>query len=67
MWSQFYFYKKNFSFLQALQKCLPFFFKDIVLLITNIFKFNLDKISFRSIRISGFLNSLFNLKSKKRI
>ncbi len=67
MWSQFYFYKKNFSWFKALQKCLPFFFKDIMILIMSIFKFNLDKISFRSSRIFGFLSSLFNLKSKKRI
>ena len=27
-WSQFYFYKKNFGFFNALHKSLPFFFKD---------------------------------------
>ena len=66
MWSQFYFFKKIFIF-TSFTKMFTIFFKDIVLLITNIFKFNFDKIRFRSIRISGFLNSLFNLKSKKRI
>lgn len=67
MWSQFYFYKKNFSLFKAFQKCLPFFFKDLVMLIVNIFLLNSDKMKFRLIRISGFLSSLLNMRSKKRL
>ncbi len=67
MWSQFYFYKKNFNYFYALKKCVPFFFKDVLILFINIFKFNLTNINTRYSRISGFLNSFLNLKSRKRM
>ncbi len=66
-WSQFYFYKKNFGFFNALHKCLPFFFKDIVMLFIYLLKFDFKLLKYRYYRISGFINSLIGLSSWKRI
>jgi GT2 family glycosyltransferase len=67
MWSNFYFLKKNFNLFIALKKTMPFFIKDIIILVVNIFKFNLKMVKIRYSRICGFLNSLFNFKSSKRV
>lgn len=66
-WSQFYFYKKNFGFFYSLYKCLPFFFKDIIMMFVYFLKFDFKLLKLRYYRISGFINSLIGLKSWKRI
>ena len=65
-WSQFYFYKKNFSYFYALKKCLPFFFKDFSMIIFYFIKMDFKEINIRYTRISGLINSLLNFKSWKR-
>jgi GT2 family glycosyltransferase len=67
MWSNFYFFKKNFNLFMALKEIIPFFFKDVIMLIINIIKFNSHNIKIRYARICGLLNSLLNLKSSKRL
>ena len=67
MWSQFYFYKKNFGYFYALSKCVPFFIKDIFMIFLYLIRFDFSSLKIRYIRISGFANSLFGLKSWKRI
>ena len=66
MWSSFYFYKKNFGFFFSLKKNFPLFIKDILKLLFYLINFNIKSSTVRFSRIMGFLNSLINLKSKKR-
>lgn len=67
MWSMFYYYKKNFSYLYGIKKTISFFFKDNIKLIYFFTTF--DKINFfiRFNRVLGLLSSYLLLSSYKRI
>jgi GT2 family glycosyltransferase len=66
MWSKFYFYKKNFNYLIAIQKTFIEFIKDLIMMI--VFAFKIDKHNFfiRLYRISGLLCSYIGIKSYLR-
>tara|TARA_S200000501_G_C20752662_1_gene712403 strand:+ start:48 stop:836 length:789 start_codon:yes stop_codon:yes gene_type:complete len=66
MWSMFYFYKKNFNFLKALFKVIPFLLKDFLMLIYYFIFFNKDKLNKRFFRLYGVICSIIGLKSFKR-
>ena len=67
MWSKYYFYKKNFGLVKALRINLPYFFKDCVKLLIYLIVLDINAINLRYNRITGFINSLVNLKSSKRL
>ncbi len=67
IWSNYYFHKKNFSLVKAIEKSFPLFFKDLLKLFFYIIKLDKKKIKVRYIRICAFLTSFFNMKSSKRI
>ena len=66
MWSKFYFYKKNFSYLVAIKNTFFEFIKDLIMII--IFTLKIDKHNFfiRLYRISGLLCSCLGIKSYLR-
>ena len=65
-WSKFYFYKKNYSYLFALRKISPNFFRSLFNYLY--FKFTLDKnkASLNKAILSGILNSVLLKKSLYR-
>jgi len=66
MWSKFYFYKKNFNYLSAIQNTFFELTKDLVMVIFFILK--IDKYNFyvRLYRITGLLCSYIGVKSYLR-
>lgn len=67
MWSMFYYYKKNFSYLYAIKKTIYYMIADILKLIYFLIKFNKKNLLIRYNRINGLLSSYLLLKSYKRV
>lgn len=63
MWSEFYFYKKNFGFFFSLNKTYSHLIKDFIMLIFFIFSFNLKKSKLRFFRLYGLISSILGTKS----
>ena len=63
MWSMFYFYKKNFSFMHATKKTFLFFVKDIIILIYSIIFFKKLVAQKRFFRVFGLMCSVFGTSS----
>jgi len=66
MWSMFYYYKKNYSFLEAINKTYMLMIKDFVMLIFYLFLFKKDLIYKRFYRLYGIFSSILNFKSYLR-
>jgi hypothetical protein len=66
MWSKFYYYKKNFSFLRGILETYKSFISS---LIKTIYYYLINKKEFKKYynRFSGLLNSYIGLQSWKRI
>ena len=54
MWSMFYFYKKNYNFIFALEKTILFHVKDLIVLIYSILIFDKENFKKRFFRVFGF-------------
>lgn len=67
MWSLFYFYKKNYSYLFALKKTYIFLIKDLLKLLYFLIKKDKLNICIRSNRLYGLINSMLLKKSSKRL
>lgn len=67
MWSMFYYYKKNFSYLYAAKKTIYYLITDILKLFYFLLKFNKKNLFIRLNRINGLVSSYLLLKSYKRI
>ena len=67
MWSNYFFFKKNFNNFIAIKKNLPTLVKDIAKLIFYFIKFDLKSFNVRYSRISGLISAFLNLKSSKRL
>jgi N-acetylglucosaminyl-diphospho-decaprenol L-rhamnosyltransferase len=63
MWSMFYFYKKNYSYLYALSKTYKFIIKDLFMFLVYSFSLNYKKKKLRFFRLYGIFSSIFGLKS----
>ena len=66
MWSMFYFYKKNYSFLFGIKKTYIYLIKDLIMFLYYLLLFNKKKFNIRFFRIYGILCSILGLKSFKR-
>ena len=66
MWSMFYFYKKNYSFLEAIKKIYILFIKDLIMMIFSIFIINKNIFYYRFNRLYGAISSVIGLRSFKR-
>ena len=66
MWSMFYYYKKNFGFMQAINKTYVFIIKDFIMMIFYLFLFKKDFMYTRFFRLYGMITSILNLKSYLR-
>jgi len=65
MWSKFYYYKKNYSYLRGLKETLTQFIKASIKLVFYYFT-NKDKFLIYRSRASGLFNSYLNKTSWKR-
>ena len=63
MWSMFYFYKKNFTYLFALKKISLFIVKDFVMFFFFLFLFDKNSSKLRFYRLFGAISSVIGLKS----
>ena len=64
-WSKFYFFKKNFGYLNALFRCLPNNLLNLLQLVPYIF-YNPTKAKYKYFKMEGFFCSLIGLRSFKR-
>ena len=64
-WSKFYFFKKNYGYIEALRKCLPNNLVNLIQILIFVF---LDpaKAKYKYFKLEGFLCSLFGLPAFKR-
>jgi len=67
MWSFFYFYKKNYSYIYAVKKTYFIFIKDLLKLIYYLFKLDSKNIVIRFNRVFGVICAAFFLNSFKRL
>ena len=67
MWSNFYFFKKNYSYFYAIKKTYSYLFKDFLKLLFFILKNDKVNICIRKYRLLGLINSIFLMKSSKRL
>ncbi len=63
MWSMFYFYKKNFSYIYAIKKTCIYLIKDLIIFLTSILTFDFKKTKLRFYRLFGLISSILCLKS----
>ena len=63
MWSMFYFYKKNYSYLYGLKKIFLYLLKDILNLLISFLLFNIKDFKKRFYRIFGTICSLLGMGS----
>ena len=66
MWSMFYFYKKNYSFLFGLRKTYMLIIKDLIMILCYLLILNKKKLNKRFFRIYGIFCSILGLRSFKR-
>ena len=66
MWSMFYYYKKNYNFLKAINMIYLLVIKDIFMTFFYLFSLNKKKLSYRFHRIYGFTSAILGFKSFKR-
>ena len=66
MWSMFYFYKKNYSFLFGLRKTYMFIIKDLIMILCYLIILDKKKLNNRFFRIYGIFFSILGLRSFKR-
>ena len=64
-WSKFYFFKKNYGYIEALRKCLPKNLVNLIQILIFIF-FDPAKARYKYFKLEGFLCSLFGLPAFKR-
>ena len=62
-WSKFYFYKKNYSYIFALRKIAPNFFRSLSKIIRSTMKKDNKSLKNAKAEISGILNAILNKKS----
>ena len=66
MWSMFYFYKKNYSFVYAIKKIYILLIKDIFMMLVFLFLINKIEFNLRFNRVYGVISAILGLKSFKR-
>ena len=66
-WSEFYFYKKNYSYFYALRKCFLRLFKFIILMLYFKIRFNKEEFDKNKYSFLGLYNSIIGRKSFYRI
>ena len=66
MWSMFYYYKKNYSFIDAINRIYILLIKDIIMMFVHLILINKKKFNFRFNRVYGAISSILGLKSFKR-
>tara|TARA_B110000967_G_C18755366_1_gene495036 strand:+ start:183 stop:977 length:795 start_codon:yes stop_codon:yes gene_type:complete len=66
MWSMFYYYKKNFGFIQAINETYVFIIKDFMMMILYLFLCKKDFMYTRFFRLYGMITSILNIKSYLR-
>lgn len=64
-WSKFYYHKKYFGYVIALQRCLPNLFTNLLQLLLNVF-INQKKAKYIYFKIEGLLASIMGFSSYKR-
>ena len=62
----FYCYKKNYSFIHAINKIYVLLIKDIIMMFIHLILINKKKFNYRFNRIYGAISSILGLKSFKR-
>jgi len=67
IWSKFYYYKKNYSYIFALFFFIPIIMRIIFRIIFYTLKKDIDNIEKYKVRLSGLINSIKGNKSYKRI
>ena len=63
MWSMFYYYKKNFSYVTAIKKTFFLLINDIIMLFIFLIFLNIKNSKYRFYRIYGIMTSMIGLKS----
>ena len=63
MWSMFYYYKKNFSYVAAIKKTFFLLIRDIIMLFIFLIFLNIKNSKYRFYRIYGIITSMIGLKS----
>ena len=63
MWSMFYFYKKNYSYSNALKKTYKFILADFIMIFFYILLFNKKKFLNRFYRLYGIFSSILGFRS----
>ena len=63
MWSMFYYYKKNFGYINALSKIINFLIKDFIMIFVFAFLLDVNKCKNRFYRIFGVVSSMLGFKS----
>ena len=66
MWSSFYFYRKNYSYLFGLRKTYIFLIKDLIMFLYYLLVLNKKEFNKRFFRIYGIFCSILGLRSFKR-
>ena len=66
MWSMFYFYKKNYSFIKAIKKVYIMLFKDLIMMLCYLILLKKQNFNYRFNRVYGVICSIFGIKSFKR-
>ena len=67
MWSMFYFYKKNYTYMFAFKKVSKFIFKDSIMLLYYLCLMDKNNFKLRFYRLYGAISSMIGLKSFLRL
>jgi len=66
MWSMFYYYKKNYNYLKAINIIYLLVAKDVFLIFFYLLSQNKKKLNYRFYRFYGAISAILGLKSFKR-
>ena len=67
MWSMFYFYRKNYTYMVAFRKISKFIFKDSIMLLYYLCLMDKNNFKLRFYRLYGAISSMIGLKSFLRL